>query len=167
MTTLTIKLLHERRTRNLRRKVDGSSGMLYAFIWRDAHKAYCFTTQKQAEVNDLFESQGKAGCSYFAPVITIEEQPQPQPRSELKPLTDDTTILMIERTLTLPDGVDSDVVGRALVEAYDKGLAAAPAPVPVPAPVVAPTPPPAAVTAPEPATQARPAPSKTKPPKAA
>jgi len=82
METLTIKLLHERHSRRQHRKCDGMSGKLYAFTWSDEHSAYCFTTSKQEEVDDLFNSQGRAMGSYFAPVITLK---QPQPATDPTP----------------------------------------------------------------------------------
>lgn len=71
MDKLTIKLLHERRNNNRSRKVDGSSGSLYLFTWSAEHSAYVYTTDKQEEVDDIFNSQGRAMGSYFAPVITL------------------------------------------------------------------------------------------------
>jgi hypothetical protein len=122
METLTIKLLHERRNSNARRKVDGYSGKLYCFIWSDEHRAYVFTTSKQAEADDLFNSQGRTMGSYFAPLITIK------PAAPPVPLSDDVVIALLLRNLALPDvgvGIDTERIALAVLAAYDKGYDAA------------------------------------------
>jgi hypothetical protein len=113
--TITIKLLHERRSSNASRKIDGKSGMLYLFRWDPAHKAYCYTTEKQVEVDDIFHSQGRSLACYFAPVFH---------REKAKPLSDDLTLALLQRDLMLPDcpvGADAERIALAMLAAYDKG----------------------------------------------
>jgi hypothetical protein len=120
METLTIKLLHERRSNNVRRKVDGYSGKLYVFLWSNEHKAYVYTTSEQEEADDLFNSQGRSMGSYFAPVITL------RPKAEPKPIADSVVLALLDRELDLPKLVDADVdretVALAVLAAYDKGF---------------------------------------------
>lgn len=115
---ITIKLLHERRSTNRRRKVDGRSGKMYVFLWNEHHKAYCFTTGLAEEVDDLFNGQGRVMGSYFAPVI--EEQAPEAPPAELAP---DLILGLLERGIDLPKTLDGDSVARALLAAYDRGQA--------------------------------------------
>lgn len=115
METLTIKLLHERKNSNARRKCDGKSGQVYAFLWNDTHKAYCYTTTSQEEADDLFNGQGRTFGSYFAPVITIA------PKVEEEPISDALVMEMLTRGLDLPKERDGETVGKALVAAYDSG----------------------------------------------
>jgi hypothetical protein len=77
MDTLTIKLLHERRSNNRQRKINGKSGEIYPFHWSADYNAYVFTTGKQDDLDDIFESQGRAMGSYFAPVITLAPKVAP------------------------------------------------------------------------------------------
>ena len=119
METLTIKLLHERKTRRPHRKCDGYSGKLYAFTWNDDHSAYCFTTAKQEEVDDLFNSQGRSS-SYFAPVIALG--PVTPRAKQLSALIEHELTV---RGITLEDGLDTDPVGTAVLAAWEKGLEAA------------------------------------------
>lgn len=151
MEKLTIKLLHERRSSNSRRKVDGRSGKLYNFLWSDEHKAYCFTTSSQEEADDLFNSQGRAMGSYFAPVITIAPKAV-EAKSEEAPLSDDVVMALIDRGIDLP--VDQDVasVAKALIAAHEKGMEAGRAGNPQPVEVASESPFPAATgVAPDPA----------------
>jgi hypothetical protein len=113
MQTLTIKLLHERRANSNRRKVDGYSGTNYTFIWSAEHDAYVFTTDKQEEADDLFNSQGRAMGAYFAPVITIGNPI----------LSEHATMTLMKHAIRLPDLSDPEDVAKALVEAFDLGIA--------------------------------------------
>jgi hypothetical protein len=112
MQTLTIKLLHERRANSNRRKIDGHSGKNYPFIWDAGHDAYVFTTEKQEEADDLFNSQGRSMGSYFAPVITIG-----------RILSDATMLTLLKHAIRLPDLHDPEDVAKALVESFNLGVA--------------------------------------------
>lgn len=173
METLTIKLLHERRSNNVRRKVDGYSGKLYVFLWSNEHKAYVYTTSEQEEADDLFNSQGRSMGSYFAPVITL------RPKAEPKPIADSVVLALLDRELDLPKLVDADVdretVALAVLAAYDKGFLkrqalehpprpTVTAPVSEPATVSAVTGP--TVEAPSPAVESKPEPVAVAPAKA-
>jgi hypothetical protein len=119
-TEITIKLLHERRNTNARRKVEGKSGTTYVFLWSTEHKAYTYTTAKQEEVDDLFYGQGRVMGSYFAPVFTV-----PEPK---KPLSGEITLALMQRNLALPDfgtEVDAELVALTVLDAFDKGRTAA------------------------------------------
>jgi len=167
MEKLTIKLLHERRSSNSRRKVDGKSGTLYPFMWSDEHKAYCFTTSIQEEADDLFNSQGRAMGSYFAPVITIA--PKAAVVEEV-PLPDEVIIGLIDRGIDLPVDRDLAAIAKALIAAHEKGMEAGRAeaspPVVVPPPE-APVPEPQPSAARSKPRSAKPAPAQQPPPVAA
>lgn len=129
METLTIKLLHERRGNSDLRKVDGASGKIYHFTWDPAHRAYLFTTGKQEEADDLFNSQGRQMGSYFAPLIVLRKPGPPKTPELPKPLSDQVTTALQERGLVLPDvalGGDTERIALALLAAYERGLLAAP-----------------------------------------
>lgn len=117
METLTIKLLHERKSRNPRRKVNGASGALFTFHWSDEHSAYCYTTASQDEADDLFNSQGRRFGAYFAPVITIKPVEPP------KPLTLEVASALLERSLPENVAGDPESIALALLAAYDRGHA--------------------------------------------
>lgn len=131
METITIRLLHERRGNSDLRKVDGASGKLYHFKWSTEHRAYVFTTAKQEEADDLFNSQGRQMGSYFAPVIVLRKPGPPKAPELPKPLSDQVTTALQERGLVLPDVAlsgDTERIALALLAAYERGLLAAPPP---------------------------------------
>ena len=121
MDNLTIKLLHERKNSNVRRKIDGKSGKVYTFLWNEQHKAYCYTTESQEEADDLFYSQGRVLGSYFAPVLTMQEKAAP---AEEK-INDVLVMALMERGLDVPKERDAEAIGLCLVAAYDAGKRAA------------------------------------------
>jgi hypothetical protein len=113
--TITIKLLHERRSGSGRRKIDGRSGKLYQFMWSDAHRAYCYTTSETAEIDDIFQSQGRTLGCYFAPVIVTPKVEAP------KPLPGELALALLKNGIELPAVLDTANVARALVAAFDNG----------------------------------------------
>ncbi len=111
MAKITIKLLHERKS-GLYRKVDGSSGKLYTFAFNERARAYCFTTDKQIEIDDLFAAQGRNSGVYFAPVLVDEPTEQ---------LSDEMALALVARGLSVTPAKTINEQAKQLVNAYDLG----------------------------------------------
>lgn len=112
MPKITIKLLHERKS-GLYRKIDGHSGKLYTFTFNEKARAYCFTTENQVEIDDIFSSQGRNSGCYYAPVITTDEATDP--------LTDALALELVRRGLSVTPARTINELAEQIVAAFDAG----------------------------------------------
>lgn len=115
MLSLKIKLLNERLS-GAYRKIEGRSGKLYLFTYEPAVRSYVFNTDKQADVDDLFNSQESCRC-YFAPVVV----PPPAPAK----LDDKLLLELISRELLPVENLTHDDAARAQLAAFIAGKSAA------------------------------------------